>query len=118
MRVYRRAQNGEVDSVTSAKLPESSGRGKPGRTGLQADPSAGPASSIAAIRTPFLLQVPTMTGEREPFQGDYSFIIFSDSPVPKLRRSARRKVLHNSTGKDERFLRMAGNLRHGNGPSF
>jgi hypothetical protein len=37
-------------------------------------------------------------------QGDYSFIAFSDFSAPKLWRSARRKVLHNSTGKDERFL--------------
>jgi hypothetical protein len=36
--------------------------------------------------------------------GDYSFITFSDFSAPKLWRSARRKVLHNSTGKDERFL--------------
>jgi LuxR family maltose regulon positive regulatory protein len=36
--------------------------------------------------------------------GDYSFIAFSDFSAPKLWRSARRKVIHNSTGKDERFL--------------
>ena len=50
--------------------------------------------------------------------GDYSLITFPDLPAPKLRRSARRKVLHNSTGKDERLLRMPGNPGHGNGPSF
>ena len=52
------------------------------------------------------------------YQGDYSLITFPDLPAPKLRRSARRKVLHNSTGKDERLLRMPGNPGHGNGPSF
>ena len=51
-------------------------------------------------------------------QGGYSFIAFSDFSAPKLWRSAQRKVFHNSTGKDERFLRMTGNLGHGNGPSF
>ena len=50
--------------------------------------------------------------------GDYSLITFPDLPAPKLRRSARRKVLHNSTGKDERLLRTPGNPGHGNGPSF
>jgi lactate dehydrogenase-like 2-hydroxyacid dehydrogenase len=39
-----------------------------------------------------------------PHLGDYSFIAFSDFSAPKLWRLARRKVLHNSTGKDERFL--------------
>ena len=43
---------------------------------------------------------------------------FRISSVRKLRWSARQKVLHNSTGKDERFLRMPGNPGHGNGPSF
>ena len=50
--------------------------------------------------------------------GDYSFITFSNFPLPKFWRSARRNVLHNSTGKDERFLRMTGNLGHDNGPSL
>jgi hypothetical protein len=50
--------------------------------------------------------------------GDYSFIAFRISSLPKFRRWARRKVIHNSTGKDEHFLRMAGNSGHGNGPSF
>ena len=52
------------------------------------------------------------------YQGGYSFIAFSDFSAPKLWRSPQRKVFHNSTGKDERFLRMTGNLGHGNGPSF
>jgi len=51
-------------------------------------------------------------------QGGYSLITFPNLPAPKLRQSARRKVFHNSTGKDERLLRMPGNPRHGNGPSF
>jgi hypothetical protein len=51
-------------------------------------------------------------------QGAYSLITFPDLPAPKLRRSARRKVIHNSTGQDEHFLRMTGNPGHGNGPSF
>ena len=50
--------------------------------------------------------------------GGYSLITFPDLPAPKLWRSTRRKVFHNSTGKDERFLRMPGNPGHGNGPSF
>src|SRR6266700_355335 len=41
-----------------------------------------------------------------------------DFSAPKLWQSARRKVFHNSTGKDERFLRMTGNPGHGNGSSF
>ena len=49
MRVYRRAQNGEVGSVTSAMLPTSSGRGRPGRSGCQADPSAGPTLAFTAM---------------------------------------------------------------------
>ena len=57
-------------------------------------------------------------GYKAVYPGDYSFITFSDFSVLKLRRSARRKVLHNSTGKDEHFLRTTGNLGHGNGPSF
>ena len=52
------------------------------------------------------------------YLGGYSFIAFSDFSAPKLLRSPQRKVIHNSTGKDERFLRMTGNLGHGNGPSF
>ena len=53
-----------------------------------------------------------------PEQGDYSLIAFPDFSAPELWRSALRKAFHNSTGKDERFLRMTGNLGHGNGPSF
>ena len=49
MRVYRRAQNGEVGSVTSAMLPASSGRGRPGRSGCQADPGAGPTLAFTAM---------------------------------------------------------------------
>jgi hypothetical protein len=37
-------------------------------------------------------------------RGRYSFIAFSDFSAPKLWLAVRRKVLHNSTGKDERFL--------------
>lgn len=48
----------------------------------------------------------------------YSLTTFPDLPALKLWRSARREVFHNSTGKDERFLRMTGNPGHGNGPSF
>src|SRR5580700_11194868 len=47
-RVYRRAQNGEVGSVTKDRLPESRGRGWPGRAGCHADPMAGPASDRAS----------------------------------------------------------------------
>ena len=35
----------------------------------------------------------------DPSQGDYSFIAFSNFSPPKLWRSVRRNVLHNSTGK-------------------
>lgn len=49
MRVYRRAQNGEVGSVTSARLPVSSGRGSPARAGFQAEPSAGPTSAVIPL---------------------------------------------------------------------
>lgn len=49
MRVYRRAQNGEVGSVTSAMLPASNGRGRPGRSGCQADPGAGPTLAFTAM---------------------------------------------------------------------
>ena len=52
------------------------------------------------------------------YQGDYSLIAFPDFSAPELWRSALRKAFHNSTGKDERFLRMTGNLGHGNGSSF
>ena len=52
MRVYRRAQNGEVGSVTSATLPASSGGGRPGRTGCQADPSAGPTLAFTVMTQP------------------------------------------------------------------
>jgi hypothetical protein len=47
-RVYRRAQNGEVGSVTSANVPESSGRRWLGWAVSQADPIAGPASGRAS----------------------------------------------------------------------
>src|ERR1039457_2125136 len=46
-RVYRRAQNGEVGSVTKANIPASSGRGCPDRSDCQADPVAGPTSAVA-----------------------------------------------------------------------
>src|ERR1017187_1210260 len=46
-RVYRRAQNGEVGSVTKANIPASSGRGCPDRADCQADPVAGPTSAVA-----------------------------------------------------------------------
>ena len=49
MRVYRRAQNGEVGSVTSAMLPASSGRGRPRPSGCQADPGAGPTFAFTAM---------------------------------------------------------------------
>src|ERR1035441_122273 len=48
-RVYRRAQNGEVGSVTRGTMPASSGRGCPGRADCQADPVAGPVSAVAPL---------------------------------------------------------------------
>src|SRR5271165_2386130 len=49
VRVYLRAQNGEVGSVTSARLPVSSGRGRPARAGCQAEPGAGPTSAVIPL---------------------------------------------------------------------
>jgi len=56
--------------------------------------------------------------EKELSRGIIHSSHFRIPPLSQLWWSARRKVLHNSTGKDERFLRMTGNLGHGNGPSF
>lgn len=48
-RVYRRAQNGEVGSVTRANAPASIGLGWPGRGGSQADPIAGQVFALAPL---------------------------------------------------------------------
>ena len=48
--MYRRAQNGDVGSVTSVNQPASSGLGKPGRGGCQAEPGAGPTSAVTPLR--------------------------------------------------------------------
>jgi hypothetical protein len=72
-------------------------------------------SAVVAVDLPVSTQIKLRI---EQVPGDYSFIAFLDFSAPKLWRAAQRKVFHNSTGKDERFLRMTGNPGHSNGPSF
>src|ERR1035441_5410995 len=48
-RVYRRAQNGEVGSVTRANAPASIGLSWPGRGDSQADPIAGLMFALAPL---------------------------------------------------------------------